>query len=401
MSGWWTMATSPSPEAPLRVVVVDDVQAVRETIRAMLELYPEFEVVGEAADGEAAVAVVLDARPDVVLMDVNLPLLDGIRATARLVRETGVRVVMISVENGQEYFRRAMKAGARDFLVKPFSADALAQAVRRAAAPRGDEGGGEGGSLAARRGRIVTVFGAKGGVGVSTVAANLALALASEADPAALVDLELEFGGLEVLLDVAPRLTLADLVREGATSDPELVKRAAENVPGFPVWLVAAPPEPHLAPLVDGEARPVRERPYVREVLDSLTRSFRHVVVDGGHGFREAHIEALEAADVVVFVTTPDVPALAASRRAIAALAEALAIPAERMRVVVNRADEVRGLSREDIRSALGAPVDFVLPVERGWAAQANLGLPFAARRARTRLGDGIQDVARRLVAGG
>lgn len=381
------MPTSTPDRAKTRVLIVDDAEQVRQTIRAMLDLYDGFEVVGEAADGEAAIEAVTALKPDVVLMDINLPALDGISATGRIVRESGTAVVMISVENGQEYFRRAMKAGAKDFLVKPFSSDSLAEAIRRAAreAPRPRDDGQDG--------RVVTVFGAKGGVGVSTVAVNLALALARGADRVAVVDLDLEFGGLEVLLDVNPRVTLADVCREGAVDDVDLLEAAMTHVSGFPLWLLAAPLEPHLAAVVDGEARPDPSRQYVADAIRALRRRFRYVVVDGGKGFREAHIQALEAADVVLFVTTPDVPSLAASARALRAI-EALGAGGERLRLLVNRADEAVGLTVDDMARALGRAVDYTLPAERAATLAANTGQPLAARRTRSRLAESIFDVA-------
>lgn len=128
--------TSSPVETPFKVLVVDDAPAVRETVKKMLELYPEFQVVGEAADGPEAVAACQTLQPDVVVMDVNLPTVDGIRATAEIVKRSGAAVVMISVEGETEYLRRAMKAGAKDYLVKPFSPDGLAEALRRAAGDR-------------------------------------------------------------------------------------------------------------------------------------------------------------------------------------------------------------------------------------------------------------------------
>lgn len=118
---------------PITVLVVDDSELVRSSIRTMLELEGDFRVVGEAATGEEAVAAATRLRPDVVLMDINMPGMDGIQATQILRERLGVPVVVISVQGEAEYRRRALAAGAREYLIKPFTMEELAAAVRRAA----------------------------------------------------------------------------------------------------------------------------------------------------------------------------------------------------------------------------------------------------------------------------
>jgi DNA-binding NarL/FixJ family response regulator len=115
----------------VRVVVVDDQQLIRESIAALLDLQPGITVVGTAADGRAAVAVVLAEDPDVVLMDVRMPVLDGIDALG-LLRDERAKVVMLTTFDDEEYVVRALKAGASGYLLKDRPAAELAAAVRLA-----------------------------------------------------------------------------------------------------------------------------------------------------------------------------------------------------------------------------------------------------------------------------
>lgn len=120
----------------LRVVLVDDQHLIRTGLRAVLERAPDITVVGEAGDGAAAVDVVLDQRPDVVLMDVRMPGLDGIEATRRIMadpRLSRVHVVMLTTFDDDEYLFEAIRAGAAGFLLKDTTPDALRQAVRTVA----------------------------------------------------------------------------------------------------------------------------------------------------------------------------------------------------------------------------------------------------------------------------
>src|SRR5690349_5826774 len=116
-----------------RVLVVDDVAETRENIRKLLQFEADIEVVGAARTGKEAVQLTEELKPDVVLMDINMPDMDGITAT-EMIRQRNLvtQIVILSVQGDPNYMRRAMLAGARDFLTKPPMADELISAVRRA-----------------------------------------------------------------------------------------------------------------------------------------------------------------------------------------------------------------------------------------------------------------------------
>jgi DNA-binding NarL/FixJ family response regulator len=119
----------------IEVVIADDQDLVREGLRMMLEAEPDIQVTGEAGDGKQALDAIRAADPDVVLMDVRMPELDGIEATARLViAGARTRVLMLTTFDLDEYVYRALKAGASGFLLKDASRVQLATAVRTIAA---------------------------------------------------------------------------------------------------------------------------------------------------------------------------------------------------------------------------------------------------------------------------
>ncbi|MGW0473062.1 response regulator [Streptomyces coeruleorubidus] len=117
---------------PIRVVLADDERMVRTALRAILSAEPDLEVVGEAATGAEAVSVVRDLRPDVVLMDVRMPEIDGIRATGQILAtlDEPPRIVVVTTFENDSYVYDALRAGAAGFLLKRAEADALVQAVR-------------------------------------------------------------------------------------------------------------------------------------------------------------------------------------------------------------------------------------------------------------------------------
>ncbi|WP_187357072.1 response regulator transcription factor [Actinomadura sp. CNU-125] len=113
-----------------RILVVDDQTVVREGLVLLLELLPDIEVAGSAADGEQALAMVADKRPHVVLMDLRMPRMDGVEATRRIRAEhPGTEVVVLTTYADDESIFAALRAGARGYLTKDAGADEIAQAV--------------------------------------------------------------------------------------------------------------------------------------------------------------------------------------------------------------------------------------------------------------------------------
>jgi len=119
----------------IRVLVVDDQALVRGGFRLILESQPDFEVVGEAENGMQALARARELRPDVVLMDVRMPVMDGLEATRQLLaRRDAPRVLMLTTFDLDEYVYDALRAGASGFLLKDVRPEQLADAVRVVAA---------------------------------------------------------------------------------------------------------------------------------------------------------------------------------------------------------------------------------------------------------------------------
>jgi DNA-binding NarL/FixJ family response regulator len=124
-------------EIPVRVLIIDDQAMVRQGFGALLSAQPDIEVVGDAADGAEAPEAVRRWRPDIVLMDVRMPRVDGLEATRRILRAPGLRhprVIMLTTFDLDDYVYEALRAGASGFLLKDASADELIRAVRVVAA---------------------------------------------------------------------------------------------------------------------------------------------------------------------------------------------------------------------------------------------------------------------------
>ena len=119
---------------PTRILLVDDHVLVRSGMRALLDAQPDLEVTGEASDGAAGVELALNSHPDVVLMDLAMPVLDGIEATKRIVAAgSRARILVVTSHDDDSLVLRALRAGATGFFLKDAAADRLAEAVRAVA----------------------------------------------------------------------------------------------------------------------------------------------------------------------------------------------------------------------------------------------------------------------------
>jgi len=293
----------------IRILVADDIPQTRTEIQRLLSLEGHFTVVGEAGNGEEAVRLAAQLQPDVVLMDINMPGMDGITATQRitiLVPQTAI--IMVSIQGEHEYLKKAMLAGASEYLIKPFGAEELVTTIKRVVELqriRQEQTGSGTGSLPKRR-KMVAVVGPKGGVGRTTIAANLAIGLAQQAkDRVVLVDLDLQFGDIGLMLNLKPIRHWGELA--GVQEDLDAEHLDGYLTPHFSgLQALLAPPNPQEAELVTPEL--------AKRVLKALGDHNQWLVVDCAAGLNDHALDAMEMADYVLLVAGRDLASLKAAR---------------------------------------------------------------------------------------
>ncbi|HZK18674.1 MAG TPA: response regulator, partial [Clostridia bacterium] len=189
----------------ITVMIVDDITNTREDIKKLLYFEDDINVIGEAEDGEEAIRIAEELRPDIILMDVNLPRMDGITATEHIsVKVPESAIVIISIQGEQDYLRKAMAAGARDYLVKPFSSSDLSETIRRVNALTEKrrrfflseyETNEDQVYKKEKSSKTIVFFSGKGGTGKTSIACNFAVALAQlTRQEVALIDADLQGG---------------------------------------------------------------------------------------------------------------------------------------------------------------------------------------------------------------
>lgn len=344
------------------VLIVDDISDTRENLSKLLMFERDIEVIGTAASGPEALEASRKLNPDVVLMDINMPEMDGIKAAELLSSEMpGIGIIMMSVQGEQDYLRRAMLAGAREFLIKPFSGDDLVRSIRhvyrlesskRAMAAQALQSpmhgmssqNKQGGTDELHQGRIMAIVSPKGGVGRTTVAANLAVALKlSTQKKVALVDGSLYFGDVGVLLNLLSSKTLVDAVEHIDELDADLLNDLmATHSSGVKVLL--APPQPEMAELITAE--------HMRRILVELSSHYDYVIVDTWPSFADTVLTAMDLADDILLVMTLEMTAIKDVKLYLEVV-EKLNYPPEKVKLVLNRAGSAGGIKVEAVEETL------------------------------------------------
>lgn len=369
----------------IRILIVDDIDETRENLAKLIGFETDMQIVGSASSGQQAIDLAKRERPHVILMDINMPDMDGITATeiiANTVPESPI--IMMSVQGEQDYLRRSMLAGAREFLTKPFSADELVNAIRHVnelekvkrsrymqsapiAAPSSPHAQVSG---AGSRGQVISFFSPKGGVGRTTISTNLAVALFQSTDrPVVLVDGSLPFGDIAVILNMNPKAkTIADLVGSFENLDADILETVlVPHSTGIKVLL--APPTPEAAELITAAN--------MKKVLELLRERYAFVVVDTWPSFQEVVLTMLDVADVILTLMTLEITSLK-NVRVFLEIAEKLGYDEKKVQLVANRNDSSGGIKASDVEASLGRRIPHTIVSDgRALVLAVNRGVPF------------------------
>ena len=303
----------------IRILIVDDIPETRENVTKLLAFESDFKIVGSASTGREGLEAAIEKQPDIILMDINMPDMDGITATQEIGQAVPTAaVVIMSVQKDSQYLRRAMLAGARDFLEKPISGDELYSTIRRvyelneatreqfrrmaAAGPSAGKKDSGKHTDGQRSGHIVAVYSPQGGVGKTTIATNMAAAMMREDTRVLLVDCDLQFGDVEIFLYLQAKHTIINLAEAVDDLDPNLI----ENVlitHGSGLKVLLAPSRPEESDILEPQ---LLQPQVVRKVVSSLAAKFDYVILDMRSPFDALAIELFQIVDLIVMVASPD-----------------------------------------------------------------------------------------------
>jgi pilus assembly protein CpaE len=381
----------------IRVLIVDDIAETRDNLRKLIQFEPDIEVVGQAGTGEEGVELTKEKRPHVVLMDINMPGLDGISASEIITRETPAsQVIMMSVQGESDYIRRSMLAGARDFLTKPFSGDELIATIHQVyersrkvmVQPAGPIAAAAVAAPPPRQGRIIAVFSPKGGVGCSVIAANLGVVLAQAGKDTVVVDANLSFGDMGVLLNLTGTHSLVDIVERFEELDTDLISSVlATHDSGLKALL--PPPSPEMGEMITAQ--------HLQETLSLLCGLFDYVIVDTSTSLQDVMLTVLDQADKILLIATPDIPCVK-NMRLFFEVIDQLDYERGRVMLVLNRVDRHAGIGPSDIENTIRHSVTVAIPADqRTVMFSVNRGVPFVLREPGKPVSEAIFELASEL----
>lgn len=388
-------------EEKIRVLIVDDIGETRQNIIKMLKFELDIEVIGGARSGNEALDFCQQEKPDVVIMDINMPDMDGITATEKIRRKYPyIQVIILSIQSDPSYMRKAMLVGARDFLSKPPMLAELTGAIRAAGKVAKEEkaksaqsfpsGGPSGGpSYSSQRqafGKVVVVYSPKGGTGKTTIATNLAIALHSLETKTALIDANLQYGDVAVLVNEQVKNSILEIAPRVDDLDEDVVQEVMLKHSASGMHILAAPPRPEFA------NRIVIDQ-FIK-LVQFLKQIYSYIVIDTSSYLSDAVQAALDLADVTILITTQDIPAVK-NCHLFLALADGSGIKRGKIIFVMNKFDRRISISPERIGENLKQEVVVSIPLDERIASMAvNRGVPFYIDNKAQPIGKSIQSLA-------
>ena len=384
----------------IKVLIVDDIPETRDHLSRLLGLERDLDVAGTAGTGEEAIKVAMELRPDVIVMDINMPGMDGVQAAEIITQRLPTcPIIMMSVHGEADQLKRAISAGAREFLVKPFSGDEFSASIRTVferelarrsqleaslpvvPAPVNPTDAGEH--------QVLAVFSPKGGAGRTTIATNLAVALQRETGArVCLVDANFQFGDVGVLLNLNPKdRSIAEAVETGEPDGDIIDSCVIDHSTGIRVLL--APPTPEGADLVTAH--------HLRTIVEHLRTGHEYVVIDLPSGLSDLSLAVMDAADTILVLTALEITTIK-NVRLFLEVTEQLEYARTKVRLVINRADAAQGIRIADVEASVRRPIDGTIVSDGRLSVLAvNRGVPFVVSHPDSVLSRDVTKLARTL----
>lgn len=363
----------------IRVYVVDDDAVTRDVIRGMIQIEPDMEIIGESDCLEGVIETVTRLRPSVLLLDLQLPDGDGTDLAEKLAHIPGAPgVIMMSVQKDVAFLRKAMQAGARDYLLKPFASGELVDSIRRVNTETLSKGG-------TRQAERIAVLSCRGGAGGSSFSISLALQLASMGKRTALIDGDLYMGDVAFLLNTPYELNWTSWANEclSGTVDGER-------------YLALGPKDLMIMPTAKNPVQAELVKSGMGDrLIESLSDRFDYIVVDLHRNFGDITIELAEGCQRIWLVTDCSCTGVK-NLHLVTGLLDQLRISWIERGVIVNKAEREDRSIVEKIQREYGVKglLPFDEKLEKGWLK----GEPLILSQPRSPYSKVIREIASELV---
>jgi pilus assembly protein CpaE len=379
----------------IKVFIADGKPETNIELRNFFSKSPRLVIVGECSDGELVVKMCTKAKPDVVLIDMDLPRIDGITVSQILsATMPNVLIIMTCSSSGQDNIRKAMAAGARDLIVKPFAPQGITHSVVSLY-----DNTKKSMSIVEKKNykeievkpTVITVFSTKGGVGKTTISSNVAVAIAKKTkEKVVLLDFDFQFGDVPIMFDLYPKRTILELINEIQGLDIESLEEYLIEHPSG-VKILPAPLSPEYADFITPQI--------VDKILKLLLENYKYIVIDTAPTFQDVNLAALDAADKIFFITTLELSTIKNVKLGLQVM-NTLNYEDSKVNILLNRYNNKAGISKEDLEKTLGKKVIYTIPEDTTTAVHSlNKGNPFILSHGSSKLAKSIIEIASSVAA--
>jgi pilus assembly protein CpaE len=364
----------------MRLVVIDSDRRTRIYVERCLGENGT-RIIGEAEDVKTGLRLVRGLQPDAILLELPANASETVEAIQKIREElpdTGI--IISSYESSPQLILSCVRAGAQEFISRPIDTNELQKAMEHIRKLSERTTG-----RSRHRGTVMSVFSGKGGVGTTSMVANLGVALANRGDAkTVLVDLSFQMGDLGLMLDQPPRYSLTDAFDEDVLSETKLRSIIAQHDSGVYVLTVAASPE------IGEEIT----RHQVSALLGTLNNMFDFIIIDVGRHLDDRTFEALELSDAVLMMSIQDVPTIRNVSRYLEIL-DRLEIEREKIRLIINRYQKKNRLTLRDVEAALDMETFWTIPNDfQPVSLGIDGGVPAVIEAPRSKVAQSFKDLA-------
>lgn len=354
----------------IRIIVADDVEEMRDMIIKMLSTSGlDYEITASCTNGQEVINALETNRADIVLMDINMPVMNGLEATEIICRNPhNPAVIMMSVQHESEYLKKAMLAGAKAYIMKPVDMDELVDTIQttydryKPAIVKTVE------DHKAYSAKIISFFSSKGGVGNTFIAVNTGLILNDKFKKKVLIiDLDLQFGDVSLMLNKQSELTIKELFDDSPISRYEDVKPYLYNY-CKDCDMLFAPRDPESAEYISKDQ--------VKQLIELLKEHYDYLVIDTGVNYNDITLNALDQSDKVIIVSGMEVTSLKNTKMSLKVM-QSLNYNAEKVKLLITQVNEKFGVSKNNVMKAFDYEIYGFISEESKIVKNAiNTGIP-------------------------